>query len=527
MKHAKQFCLIIVLLIANTAYAKLALTPLGAEKLSNVFNLAESADKQFAASNYVASLTMYINAEDELGRLMELAQVNPIKCRKYLLELNEKKETCEPLAARQTYFRLIDEYSVDKTNFLNSLPGKNISTLNILFDKAVKTYEQLSKLYLIDSMPKELPRVSPPTDLQRLYRDCLFSFRTNWIKNLKLTPDQLFTFNQIAYATSLTYHVYWLDNAVKNERTTITLSWLQNIYQNLVEQEPCNYGFWYGLGNSYILQNKTHQANVTWHRALKYFPDSLYFHYHLAKTCGINKNESMRAVSHLRWILTKTQNRLWRAKTHYQLAIRYDELGDLDAAYKEAVSAEELAAMDIVILNDLFSKAKKTQGQILLKLNKNDEAVSALKSAADASPDNISLKLDVADLLTSLANSPNKFEQKYADEALRWYDRALRQDPEIPAAHGSKAYIYLLMGKTVSAQGEAIMELAIKPDSPVSLATLGYTYLAQENYESAKHMFKKALDFDPECSAAIDGLTKAEGKLKESKPHFPVRHNAE
>ena len=523
----KLNCLILILISVNLAFAKLALTKIGEEKLSDVFSIAELADKQFAASNYVTSLAMYSNAKNELGRLMELALVDPIKCRKYLLEYNKKSELCIPLAARQTHFRLKDRYLTDRLNFLNSLSNKNIRTMNILLDKVVKSYDNLLKLSLINPMPADLPRVTPPNDVQYLYSNYLFTFRTNWVKTLGFTPDQLFAFNQIASATSLTYHIYWLEYANKKENPEITLFQLQNMYEKLVEQEPCNYGFWYGLGNSYVLQDKTHHANNIWHKALKYFPDSLYIHYHLAKTCGKNKNAATRAISHLRWILSKTKDRFWRAKARYQLAIRFVDLDNLDMAYDEAVAAADLAAMDIESLSDLYSKSKKIQGQILLKLNKKNEAVDALKSAADASPDNTSLKIDVADLLMNLANSSDELNVRYANEALMWYDRVLRQNPDTPTVHGSKAFIYLLMGEIDSAQGEAIYELSIKPDSPVTLATLGYTYLAQNEFETAKLMFKKALDFDPNCEAAIDGLKKAESKLEESKPHFPVRHNVE
>ncbi|RLD10085.1 MAG: hypothetical protein DRI44_06970 [Chlamydiae bacterium] len=506
--------LIIILIIANNCYAKLALTPVGSEKLSNIFSIAESANKQFAASNYVASLAMYTTAEDGLSKLMELALVDPIKCRKYLLEFDNKKKLCEPLAARQAYIKFKNRYFTARCNFLDSMSNNNIQTMNVLLDKVVKSYNNILKLALVEYMPTDLPSVMPPNDLQKLYTDKLFSFRTNWIKKFAFTPDQIFTFSQIASATSLTYHIYWLKTASKNEESTVTLPWLQQLYEKLVEQEPYNYGFWYGLGNSYILQNKINQANIAWHNALKYFPESLYFHYHLAKTCGKNKNESMRAISHLKWILSNTKKRIWKAKAHYQLAIRFMELGNLNVAYKEATYAAELAVMDIITLNDLYSKTKKLQAQLLLKLNKNDAAADALKSAADASPDNVSLKIDVADLLMNLANASDEFNERYANEALMWYDRVLRQKPKTPGIHGSKAYIYLLLGKINQAQGEAITELAVKPDSPVTLATLGYTYLAQENYKSAKLMFKKALDFDPKCSAAIEGLKKAVSKLE-------------
>ncbi len=510
--------IIILLAFASISYGKgygkLALTPVGSEKLSNVFSVIEYANNQFAASNYVVSLAMYNSAENEMGKLMELALVDPVKGRKYLIEWKRKRETCEPLAARQAYFDLNNIYLTNRLNFLDSLSNNNIRAMNILLDKVNKSYANISKLSFVDYMPTGLPESAPPDDLKYLYSDYLSRYRTKWVKKQGFTSDQLFTFNQIASATSLIYHTYWLDTAKENKESGITLSWLQNLYEKLVEQEPCNYGFRYGLGNSYVLQNKISQANAVWHKALKFFPDSIYVHFHLAKTCGKTKNENQRAISHLKWILSKTKDRFWRAKAHYQMAVRFVELDDLNSAYNEATAAAELAAMDIVTLNDLYSNIKKIQGQILLKLNKNEEAVSALKSAADASPDNIKLKIDVADLLMNLAKSSDQINERYANEAIMWYDRILRQDAKIPDIHGSKAYIYLLLGKFNDAQAEAITELSIKPDSPVTLATLGYTYLAQKNYESARLMFKKALDFDLNCAAAIDGLKKAETGLK-------------
>jgi len=515
MKHTKKiYTTIAFLLIANLSHGKLALTPVGSKKLSNVFAVVEYANKQFTASNYVISLAMFNNAENEMSRLMELALVDPEKCRKYLLEWKKKQNLCKPLAARQAFYELKDTYLTYRLDFLNSLSNNNIKTMNILLDKVVKSYDKILKLYLVEYLPSDLPRVTPPNDVQYLYSDYLFRFRTNWIKKLDFTPDQFFAFNQIASATSLIYQTYWLDTANENKDSSVTLLWLQKLYEKLIEQEPCNYGFWYGLGNSYVLQNKNKQANVVWHKSLKFFPNSIYIHFHLAKTCEKTKIENTRAISHLRWILSNTKDRFWKAKTRYQLAIRFMELNDLNAAYDEATAAAELAAMDITTLNDLYSKIKKIQGQILLKLNKNDEALDALKSAADASPENLSLKIDVADLLMNFANSNDELNERYANEAIMWYDRILRQNPESPVIHGSKAYIYLLLGKINEAQGEAIVELSIKPDSPITLSTLGYTYFAQEDYEAAKLMFKKALDFDPNCATAIDGLEKAEEKLK-------------
>lgn len=502
--------LYLTLLIVGLAKAAsdLAYTAAGAEKLSNVFSIAENADKQFAVSNYIDSLKLYAAAELELGGLMEASVVDPIKCRKILREYNKKKASCEPLAAKQAYFKLRDVYLADRLNFYLSLSNENIRTMNILLNKVNKSYKNLLTIYSTDAMPKNLPLLPPPTKIQKLYSDFIFNFRTNWIKKFNLSDNQLYAFYQIAGSTSISHHIFWLETAAAGKNKEISLSWLQKIYENLAEQEPCNRGFWYGLGNSYLLQNKEKAANLTWHKALKFFPDSIYFHYHLAKTCGTQKNEIMRAVSHLKWILKNTKDNLWRAKTHYLLAKNFVGLSDIQTALAEINDAAALAIMFIDSNGALYSKIKKLQGQILLRLDKKNEALAALKSAADASPDDISYKLEVADLLTSLANDNNIVNKSYADEALFWYDRILRQQPKQPTVHGSKAFIYLLLGDINRAQGEAIQELAIKPDSSATLATLGYTYLAQKDYETAKLMFKKALDFDAECSAALEGIKK-------------------
>jgi Tfp pilus assembly protein PilF len=58
----------------------------------------------------------------------------------------------------------------------------------------------------------------------------------------------------------------------------------------------------------------------------------------------------------------------------------------------------------------------------------------------------------------------------------------------------------------MKAQAEAVRELAIRPDSLSALTTLGFTYLSQNKIVEAKVLFKKALDFDPECTAALKGM---------------------
>ena len=58
----------------------------------------------------------------------------------------------------------------------------------------------------------------------------------------------------------------------------------------------------------------------------------------------------------------------------------------------------------------------------------------------------------------------------------------------------------------MKAQSEAVQEITVRPDSLSALTTLGFTYLSQNKMTEARVLFKKALDFDPECRAALKGL---------------------
>ena len=108
------FLFIFILSAPLLANEKLAYTPAGAEELSNVFSIAESASKEFSSSNYIASLKLYANAEVRLSELMKYAIVDPKKCRKFLLEYDKMKKICEPLAAKQAYYKLRDTYLANK-----------------------------------------------------------------------------------------------------------------------------------------------------------------------------------------------------------------------------------------------------------------------------------------------------------------------------------------------------------------------------------------------------------------------------
>ena len=109
-------------------------------------------------------------------------------------------------------------------------------------------------------------------------------------------------------------------------------------------------------------------------------------------------------------------------------------------------------------------------------------------------------------MFASLAVSDTQVDKTYLNSAVLWYDTILRDYPNMPSIHASKAFLFLRNGDIMKAQSESVREIAIRPDSLSALTTLGFTYLSQKKASKARVLFKKALDFDPECVAALKGM---------------------
>ncbi len=476
--------------------------------LSNVLSIANTAEEQLGASNFVQSMELFTEAQGQLAELIRAGAVNPDETWKYMLSWREMNEMLQPLARRDKYMQTRVSYLAYRKAFLAALCDNDIRVMNVSLNEADRQFAELAEIYA-GNKPAGLPGVPPPRDMRTAYSSALYMFRTNWLSTSHFTMEQRHVIQQLTAATSITVHTHWIDTARTSAQAGVTLPWLEDTYKDLTMQEPCVYAFWYGLGNCSMLLGKTREANKAWHNALRYFPDSLYLHYHLARTCGSSREEAMRAVSHLRWLVEHAKDRVWCIKAHHQLALRLLELSDLQAANTHAKEAAKLAGMDLTeATSPLYSAAKRTQCTALLRLGRTEDAVAALEGASYASPDNVALKIEVADLLSSLAAATDKMDMKQAREALMWYDKAIREDPKCPTAHASKAYLYLLMGDAESAQGEALQELSVNPCSASALSTLGFTHLAQGNPEAARLLFRKALDIDPECAAAEEGIEK-------------------
>jgi len=384
----------------------------------------------------------------------------------------------------------------------NDVTGMNIALRNceVLFTRA-------HQLYPDGNIPVYLPELKNPRELKLHYYKKRTESRQLWFSRENFSLYQVQVVSELMSATSLSVHVSWLDVALENNTPGISLSWLENIYHTLAVQEPTIFAYWYGLGNSRQLQNKVKEANIAWHDALKFFPDSIYLHYHLARSCSDTPEDATRAMSHLRWMAPRVKSPVWKAKVYHHMAIRYSQLGDFTNGYLYAERAAKQVAHELSNESKaLFVEAKRTKCSALLRMGRQEAAVVALEEAVLTAPKNLALKMELADMFAGLAVSEPQVNKKYLKASFLWYDTILRDNPDLPMIHASKAFLYLRNGEIMKAQSEAVQEITVRPDSLSALTTLGFTYLSQNKLTEARVLFKKALDFDPECSAALKGL---------------------
>jgi|GEM_PF-1465004 len=500
--------IIILILIWGTAFQTFSAKTDTGNELKAVLEIAEKAETQFAEKNYIESLSLYRIAYDQLLRLMQNGIILFHDGNKYLKKWQEKQKELEPHVREITYSRLFGKYNRKRKDFEVATQSNNVYNMSILLSDCDKIYRVLEKMKAGGEVSEKAPDPESLTGLRNSYQKILNKTRRKWIRNSDFTDSDRKIIYKIINTDSLEFQNEILDEAAKKSNG-ITLAELEKIYFNLAMQQPTVYKFWHGLGNSCILQGKRAEANQVWHRALEFFPDSIYVHYHLARTCSNTENGNKRAASHLKWILSNTKERNWLIKAHLQLAVRYLQLSELKLALTHSRESGQLAGMNITPeTRKLYSKSKKIQCSIQLRIGNTDGAISSLEDAVQMSPENISLKLELADLLSSLTITQAGTDMKKAREALLIYDKIIKENPKKAKLHSSKAKLFLALNNFPEAEKEAILELTVKPQSPEALTFLGLSYLGQGKKDAAKIMFNKALDIDPTNAVAQENLNK-------------------
>ena len=504
MKKFITILFVSLITVSQFVFAK----PNSNEELKLVIEIGKKAEVQFENKNYVQSLSLYKVAYEQLIQLMQNNIIRFSDGNKYLKRWQKKQNELEPLVSKISYFRLFEKYNLKRKSYSIASKSNDIYKMSILISSCEKIYNMLEKIREKSNNPKELTIPETLSDYKKSYTKTLNRTRENWLKKSGFNSSEKNVVCNIINDNSLKTQNIILDAAAKNSNN-VSLAKLEKIYFNLTMQQPTVYKFWYGLGNSCFLQGKRSEANQVWHHALDFFPDSLYIHYHLARTCEDTEIGNKRAVSHLKWILAKTKERDWLIKANIHLALNYLRLSKLQLALAHSCEAEKLSGMDLSSENmKLYSEAKKIQCSVQLRIGNVEAAISSLEDAVQMSPANILLKLELANLLSGVIIMSKKPDMKKAKAALLIYDKLIREYPKKSNLHIGKAKLFLALNNFSEAEKESILELTVTPQSSDALTFLGLSHIGQGNKESARMMFNKALDINPKNTIALENLEK-------------------
>ncbi len=415
-----------------------------------------------------------------------------------------------PLSARRgSYDVALQQYQRARQAFWDAFTSGHLQAMSLAYSDSELALAQLRSLFPADDAPVDVPRVPEPDDMRRAYRGALHSYRTNWLAGLQCTTEQAAALRRILSARSLADHTAVLDHVSSGAWPSVSMSWISHVYQDLTWQEPYVFAYWYGRGNARALLGDMPGANRVWRLALRFFPETLYVRYHLARTCGSGADDQRRALRHFEWITSATRDPRWRAKAYCHMAQRQLDLGEYDAAATHA----GLAAAEAAIIPDELApwqiQARRLQSAALLRNGQPDQAVQALERAVLAFPRDAALKRAVAECLFGLATAGGT-NTDYAAQALAWYEKILKEDGAHADILARKAHAHLLCGHVQDARNAAVQELALDPGSVNALTVLGFTYLADGDTATAGVFFRKALDIDATYPAALHGLATIE-----------------
>ncbi len=164
---------------------------------------------------------------------------------------------------------------------------------------------------------------------------------------------------------------------------------------------------------------------------------------------------------------------------------------------------QALAVLDTVPPDSRFGWiARLRRASVLQRLDRDDEAIALLRSMAEERPNRTDALVDLGDVLRS--------NKRYA-EASREYGRAIARLPQIDERHWSLFYArgiaYERAKQWTEAEADFLKAIELKPDQPLVLNYLGYSWVEQgRNIERAYAMLKRAVDLRPNDGYIVDSL---------------------
>ncbi len=175
----------------------------------------------------------------------------------------------------------------------------------------------------------------------------------------------------------------------------------------------------------------------------------------------------------------------------------------------DVLSAQNKPEESIAVLAELGSgnpyywSARLRTAANLDTLERSDEAIAMLKAMAAENPGLVGGDVQLGDILRAKKRFP---------EAVTAYDEAIRQAaaaglPERWTLFYDRGVALERAGQWQRAEGDLLHALELKPDQPLVLNYLGYSWIDRgENLQRGLKMIEKAVELKPEDGYIIDSL---------------------
>ena len=156
--------------------------------------------------------------------------------------------------------------------------------------------------------------------------------------------------------------------------------------------------------------------------------------------------------------------------------------------------------------NPLFSSEMLlAQGQLLLQMGRRQEAADLLDAAVAASPADVALRTSHVELYRELAQ--DAVERRNLDEAEQWLVEGLDRYPGDVTLRYSEALLLQEQGRL--RKSVDVLEALVEehPDDPTYLNALGYLLTDKfDRHGEARGYIQRALAMDPDSPAIIDSM---------------------
>ena len=225
------------------------------------------------------------------------------------------------------------------------------------------------------------------------------------------------------------------------------------------------------LGDAYMAVNELDKAKEVYLKAVELSPNIPQVHSVLAYLYG-KEGDYERAISETLRVLELTKDKRLVYNSYKNLALYYQQVGDVEAAMRAAQEAlarapdKERPGIQSLI-------AQLAQGGVMTET-----------------------EVLVQQFLTEGESALNKRQWARAEEA---YRKALGLNPNLAVAHSALAYIYAQQGRMEEAEKENLTVLKLIPGDYATLKNLAIIYRQMKRYDESISYAQQALE-SPQAS---------------------------